>query len=202
MSSSESVIHDIVSKVTSKDVRRKKDNKPIKIYTIETRKGLTLTTALKETATAAYALRGEQVDLWVKVEQNGKFINKYLQAISRTKPEYELPSDDIPTDDPIPQEEPRDMSRGLPEIPDTTKENDEKIWRQVAAKVSAQISSSPTEFWDNLDDLMIYFETGRKPNGFQKAQDAEANQFIPEGAVAAGGSYFDENAPTDSDIPF
>lgn len=57
-------------------------------------------------------------------------------------------------------------------------EKNKSIHRQVAAKVSAQISKSPGEFWSNVGDLFVYFQTGMPP-GQQVQENSFPNDDIP-----------------------
>lgn len=123
---------------------------------------------------------------------------------------------------PPPQPPPPPPQQPLGESPlDFEARKNESIHRQVAAKVSAQISNTPQDFWANVYDLFLYFQSGHRPQltgGVQpqvvaaqvveeprqnaaayKPFDSGTNQFVPAAAYAA------PDAPPphgDDDIPF
>jgi len=74
---------------------------------------------------------------------------------------------------------------------------DASINRQTAAKVSAQISTSASEFWANVLDLARYFDTGQTPS-------QPGPTIHPDQAFAAAGTGYDNAPPShgDADIPF
>lgn len=190
-------IDGVIASVDGRHVTRKSDNQQFMLYEVTTENGMKATTSKRELAEQAFDLKGKPAVLVVKDIQKGEYTNHYLQSVypnpglkslqeasqqalgasenfkvPTTMYEPALPSPALPQ-----------ASRDIP-IEEPTQKNT-FIWRQTAAKVSAQISDTSDEFWSNLDSLVTYFETGNKP----KDQLAGV---APEGA---------SDAP-DDDIPF
>lgn len=88
---------------------------------------------------------------------------------------------------------------GQPQLQDVSvfpTKKDASIARQTAAKVSAELSTSPAEFWANCVDLARYFDTGQTPQ--QRPTIPAEQQF-----AAAGTGYDNSPPPHDDDsIPF
>lgn len=176
----------VASNVTNKELTRKSDGRKFTLYTVETDHG-SFTTAKRDLAQRAYSLIGKPASYHVKTEQRGEFTNYYLESV---EPISQAVADSAFT--------PPMMNQvsGPPSRPDVYQEpvgepagptaKDMMIFRQTAAKVSAQISTTPNEFWLNLDDLVAYFADGTKPS----APDMSG--------VGMGGS----SGFSDDDIPF
>lgn len=80
---------------------------------------------------------------------------------------------------------------------------DSAIARQTAAKVAAEISTSPTEFWANCVDLARYFDSGTLPMNAQQAGPTASPDQQYAGMAAAGQGYSNTPPPpTNDDIPF
>lgn len=172
-------------------------------------------------ANEANRLIGQQVELTGRIETNDRgYENNYLDDVRlgtgaqqranpaeqamRTQPAPEAPRQAIPEQAPP-------ASAG-PTLKDVA------IARQVAAKVSAGISTDAVSFWANLDPLVTYFLFGLKPPEFSgpftntPAADVakvieraipKQNEFIPAGAYADPGPEAGRPAPDEfEDLPF
>jgi hypothetical protein len=213
----------VIKDVDYRDVNRKADGKPIRIYQIHTTDGVKWTTNRKDIATDAFRMVGQQVEIQGRQEENGIYTNYYLDEVHAPganppqaggqwappqatgfAPEPPVLAPATITVQPQPITTAPNSEIG-PQGPTPT---DWAIWRQTAAKVSAHISSGAAEFWANVDDLVNYFAyaikpqapsivPGSRPEPIQPQQ----NQFIPESAYADPGP---EPRPdyNDSDIPF
>lgn len=165
---------------------------------------------------------GQTVDMVVRVEQKGNFTNRYAdivtpnltgqvpasnavmqamqaaQQANRVQPSVPNP---MITQPQVPNTV---GGMGQPQLQDISvfpTRKDSSINRQTAAKVAAQISSSPAEFWGNCQDLARYFDSGQVPAGNPTSPptgQADQAQF------AMAGSGYDNSPPShgDNDIPF
>lgn len=158
--------------VASRQATRKADGAKFTLYDVRLSDGETYTTSRRDVAEQAHALTGQSVVATIKIEQNGVYTNRYLNAVQGTG-----------FGAPAPGQFPPAAAPAASAIPVNTgsSDNDEKIYRQVAAKVSANLSTTESEFWGNVDALVHYFKTGEKP--------------------IASGSFASTPPPTD-DIPF
>lgn len=166
----------------------------------------------KELAEQAWNLRGTLALLQVDVKQNGNFTNRTLKSIAAKVDAGFAPAlsameqsigrsftEPYVDSSPGPQiqfsEAPQEGS-GTPK--------DTSIWRQVAAKVSAQLMpQDKAEFWDNVATLYRYFETGIIPG--QLLQELSAGTMEQAQATDPMSSVsFAEATGTapDDDIPF
>lgn len=196
------VVEDQITAINSEQKHRKADGQPFTLYKIETAKGLTLETFKRDVAEAAHATGGQPALLTVKVEQNGEYVNRYLQ-MATIKPSGEagyamqgamqahaqaLPpdADSFTTYRPgggsVANGNPITQSR-----PEGPAQKDIYIWRQTATKVAAHLSKTDGEFWANVGLLLAFYETGRPPAYPQPAQ-------AQQGAPAQPGAY--GNLPT------
>jgi hypothetical protein len=201
--------------VTFRDVTKKADGKQIRIFEVEDQNGIKWTTSRQDIANEAFRRVGQMAQIQGREEQNGAYLNRYLDMVSEPgvltpPPSQEFPIPGVvqsaldaslprapmaptPPPAPIPPSAP-----AQPTIqPSGPTEHDWQIWRQVAAKVSATVSTTAPEFWSNLDDLVRYFAYGTKPSYVP----GDAPRFIPEGAIQESNA---EGPPpyTDDDIPF
>lgn len=98
----------------------------------------------------------------------------------------------------------------------------ESIHRQTAGKVAAAVSRDAQEFWANIQDIKVYFDSGVVPlpysrqstmkshAGDEPAHDEWGNTLLPEVAenvergrqeAATDSSFYNPGSP-DADIPF
>lgn len=174
-------IEGVVTGVEMRDVRRKSDNQQFTMYEVSTQQGMKATTTKRDLAEQAFDLKGQKALLMVKEVPKGEYTNYYLQAVYPSpglKSLQEASSQALGSSEnfkapstmfepPLPSPAPPAATRDIPEAGSTeagSTEKDLTIWRQTAAKVSAQISNTADEFWANLDQLVRYFDTGSKPN--------------------------------------
>lgn len=155
----------LIADVRSVD-KRTKDGRPWKKYEIVLGDGQVLQ-ARQEVANEAWKFKGQLAELEVESKQNGQYINHYLNDV---RPPGMTPNGNLPPWEQQGAGQPANAAAYQPaqqaaqaqtEAPSAY---DMRIYRQCAAKVSASLSTDPREFWDNLDDLMTYFVTGRKPS--------------------------------------
>lgn len=146
------------------------------IYDVVDQEGNKWTAWDKDTAEAAWHLKGQRAQAQVEVKQNGKYTNRTLITIgpsgaSVPTPEI-FPSAPTFPPDPIAPNEASSL------IPQTT-DRDRNIWRQTATKVAASLApATEVEFWANVLMLYSYYETGVIPNGAPQEQ-AETDDGIP-----------------------
>lgn len=162
-----------VVSVASRDVKRRSDGQMFKLYDVTLSDGNTYTTSKRDTAEYAHGMTGKPALCTIKVEQNGVYTNRYLNAIQSLDGAFGItqPSTTAP---------PTQTTFTTSPIPDTSSEKEDRIMRQAAAKVSAQLSSTPAEFWGNLDHMMDWFRLGKKPDWFtSEPQPAPASQLGP-----------------------
>lgn len=115
----------------------------------------------------ARAMQGQTVEMQTRTEQKGQYTNYYLDSFGNgglvgTAPPQPSQSAPVAYQPQPAQSELPAFSGPQPSLSDPT-QRDLQIWRQVALKVSAQLSNSPHEFWGNLADLMRYIEHGQIP---------------------------------------
>lgn len=203
---SDSVIQGVVSHIDSKPITSKKTGKAMTIYEIYLTDQSRWSTVNTETANAAKSLVGQHATLHVRIEQNGDFVNQYLQGIGPSNGGTVPVQTDQLVGSHVPQPQtiaapPAMITTQTPNIlpqsvatptPDWAMEQQERkneaIHRQTATKVAAWLAkpdSTPQEFWANVDDLIQFYTSGIKPN-----LQANANGFQ---GVPAG---------VDDDIPF
>lgn len=222
----------VFTEITAKNVNRKSDGKEITIYEAIDHNGLKWTTSRQDLAGDINRSIGQQIQIQGREEVNGIYTNRYLEGVfpagtipTGVTPSAEFPIPPViaaqvspgllgpmppisgpsfapPSPPPTPAPMPTQVPPGLPSETDWT------IWRQVAAKVSATLSSTPTEFWANVDDLVHYFAFGVKPQpepigGTYTPAPANAvslpqppsRQFIPEGVPQPAGQFVDDDIP-------
>lgn len=161
----ETQIQATVQSVTSVQRVRKADNQPFTLYEVKVSNGQTYSTSKRPIAEQAHALTGSLAILTVDEQVNGQWTNYYLNAIQGTQPSMTTDNGSI-TQPSITFTQPTtSASNSLSLISDRTAENDEKIWRQVATKVAAKMSANPSEFWQNVDNLIEFYRSGSKPEG-------------------------------------
>jgi len=133
----------------------------------------------------ARAYTGQQVEIVGRAVTNERgFTNyqlDYIGPIGAGTP--------TPTPQPIPNQ---------PQPQPQNQERQQSIHRQVAAKVAAVVSTTPQEFWPNVNDLFTYFETGRTPMTNNPEWTMQQAMTQAQEAQAAAAGYVHD----DSDIPF
>lgn len=159
----------VIVKVTSKTINGR--NGAFTKFEIEANDGRTYQTTKREIAELAHAKQGQNVTIGYYTKENNGYTNYILTSVGGGAAQGGgIPSADA-------------SQAGIPaQAQESPSETRESIHRQVAAKVAAQLSQTPQEFWGNVTDLKRFFDTGEVP-----------------GAQAAGGSAA---APIDDDIPF
>lgn len=169
------------SAVTHKQLRRKSDGRSFTMYTVETDRG-SFSTSRRDIAADANRLLEQPARFLVKTEQRGEFLNYYLEAVEPANGAPHTYSGSFPQEMPRPkqpqqqqqqqpQQQPRQerqeyQQQELVGTPAGPTEKDVFIFRQTAAKVTAQISRTPEEFWENIDAITAYFTDGSKPPMF------------------------------------
>jgi len=171
--------------------------------------------ARKDVFNQAQALVNAQVEAITRTEQKGQYTNYYLDFVEQrgvagnSQQSY--------------QQGGQTQAMTAAEQVNTRTAAEERtnisIHRQVAAKVAAKISTNAQDFWVNIEDLFIYFQTGKHPYArhavtpdpipHENRQNADAyrqyreepdNQYVPQSAYQDPGSQLPP--PDDSDLPF
>lgn len=162
-------LHGTIKSVTRKDLTRKSDGQPFTIFDIDTTCGR-ISTSNQQHAQAANGMVGQTAFFDVTAKENGFYTNYYLNAIKQeheTPVRTEWPQADISYSSPgagttsVTATAPQPVSFSQPGL--SGAEKDASIWRQTATKVAATIGGSPSDFWANVDDLMVYYATGKVP---------------------------------------
>jgi len=198
----------MIKAVNKRDLVRKRDNKPFTLYEIVDHNNVKWSTGRRDLAEEAANLIGKPAQIQGHEEQNNNgYTNYYLDDIFPGNGQPQQPQS---TDFRLPQERAQTTTafQGHVQNPAITQSETDgdkqiRIMRQAAAKVSALISPSATEFWANCDTLLNYFMTGQKP------------QIVPMsvsdgGTTQTGNKFFADPGPeadkplfdTDDDIPF
>ena len=198
---SDKVVATIVS-VTPSQVNTKRG--PAVKHTIMTAAGAELQTFKADLAQTAQSLIGQAVEIEYDVSVNGEWTNYYplsilpvanpaLQAqmvqatLGSQSPGAQFAGQMAQTAAPLPGSVPNTLGgQGHPPLQTGDYFADPKtvsIHRQVAAKVAAAMvteQSTPTEFWANVEALVVYFNSGATPLDIAKV---------------SGGGEFDEGIP-------
>lgn len=158
-------IQAVITGVSPRTVTRKSDGQQFTIY--EVNANATNYQARKDVFDQAAALVGQPVLMEVRTEQKGTFTNHYVDSIAANGP-APVP---VTTSAPV-YTAPSTTSTAasftvtggasLPAPPN----RDLTIWRQTATKVAAHLSKTPSEFWKNVNDLILFYETGQEPDAF------------------------------------
>jgi hypothetical protein len=141
----------------------------------------------------AQTMVGQQVEIVGRVEQKGNFTNYYADLVQLAGAPQATHMQAMQA---VQQAQQSAVAAGrvqqaLPGSYPT--EKDHSITRQTAGKVAAQISSTPQEFWQNVQDLARYFDTGQVPV-MHAGNPGQPN-------IAAVGAN-DGREYTDDDMPF
>lgn len=166
-------------------VNRRDGSGSFTIHEFKDAQGQTLQ-ARQDIVPLATSLIGQQVEVIVREEQKGNFLNRYLDFVAPAN------GNGAPTHAYVAQQTyaPQTASPQAPAPNQPVSENERQnmITRQTAAKVSAVISKTPSEFWQNCEDLSRYFQTGYTPNAVRTAETLTGQTLPPP--------------HTDEDIPF
>jgi len=120
-------------------------------------------------------LIGAQVEMVTRVEQKGDFTNYIADHVSISERQPNATAQIMGAQQAQAQrgqQQPQQSQQVMPRQV-TPQEKEISIHRQVAAKVAAKISTSPDEFWNNINDLFTYFQSGQVPS--QAVQDYAGN---------------------------
>lgn len=196
--------------VTEKNVTRKADGHQIKMYDVQVTDGtqagtVIYSTTFVEEANKAFEMLNKHVQLSVKVEQNGKWINRYLQrVIGEIDPPQAQPvangggfagaqqqvqpdkndffGNQIQTSFGInggngvtSHTEAPETKSEIPQSASYENEREKSIHRQCASKVAAMLfvaGDSQVDFFDNVDALVRFYESGVKPLSVEIAQES------------------------------
>lgn len=125
---------------------------PFTIYEVQL--GGQMYRARKPVYDQAFTLRGQTVIVETHSEQKGEWTNLFLDSI---QPAQQMPAVPAQTSGAVQTEF----------VPDGVPTNrDLQIWRQTATKVAAHLQEpgeSEETFWSNVEKLVWFYETGRRP---------------------------------------
>lgn len=190
------VINTTIRDVTPRQVTRKSDGQQITLWEVIDGDG-TKWTARKDIATLAQNMLGQPVTIVTRVEQNGSYTNRYLDAVelnmgAQIQQEFNQPQAPNYAQAAM-QAQPQHPTPQPQYVPD---DRIESIYRQTACKVAAHISTGQLDFWKNVGVLINFFRTGIFPI---VVEDENQND-----SRAYGGGY--DNPPPDGlfddSIPF
>ena len=139
----------VVKDVSRKQITPKNGGNPFTLFEIDAGDN-TWTTKRQELALTAHSLKGRTAVISGKVEQKGNYTNYYLDSIAETDAPPTSDIFDTPT-------------ATIPESNGNNDAREENIHRQVATKVAAQLADNPADFWQNVDTLMRFYQTGVHP---------------------------------------
>jgi hypothetical protein len=188
-------LHGTITNVQSHVKTRKSDGKNFTLFEILMDGGTKYSTTDKAIAERAYNLVGKFVNMNFTEKHNGAYTNLYvnnivaipiahnekeiLEVLNDQNSSYTPPSSAIQTPQP-----------SLPQ-PATNDSREKTIWRQTATKVAAILSTDYEKFWTYVDELIAFYETGKKPS-------LDETRFVPKGA----GQVEIPQSTHDDDIPF
>jgi hypothetical protein len=202
-------LHGTITNVQSHVKTRKSDGKSFTLFEISIDGGTKYSTTDRAIGQLAYNLIGKFVSMTFVEKQNGSYTNLYvndLVAIPIANNEKEilevLNDHNSSYVSPTPSNAiPRPAAAPAP-TPTPTPANDSRektIWRQTATKVAAHLSTDYEKFWTHVDELIAFYETGKKPSlNVNQFSANDENQFIPKNA----GNIPQAEIPNDDDIPF
>lgn len=158
-----------IKEVTKRNIEPKSGAAPFTLFEIEDSEGTKWTTKKQGLALEAHSLVGKLVSINGTIKENGNFKNYYLEGLTEAQG---VPDTFTQT------------NGNSNTFRDTSGDNQESIYRQVATKVAAVLSDDSPSFWENVNLLMTYYRTGEQPG--------------QEGNFATAAAFTD----VDSDIPF
>jgi hypothetical protein len=102
---------------------------------------------------------GSVVEADTRTEQNGQWTNYYVDDLRPQQQGF------VPQQPSGPASSPSQYPvQAQPPAPPSPSEKDVTIWRQCATKVAAHLAGGGAgSFWENVDILMRYYETGEHP---------------------------------------
>lgn len=192
---------------------RKSDGQPYTCYDIVDQDGVKWVAWEKDLAERAFNLKGQPALWQVEIVQNGQYTNRTLKGIdakisSGFEPALKAMEASIGTFDPRTHSpgatvtfDPQTAFSQIPGSPGVPRDTDRYIWRQVATKVAATLGGTASEFWDNVEALVCFYETGQ-------SQAVSLGQLVASGQVQLGagnisaGNGFPTEPPPNDDIPF
>lgn len=202
MSKLETVVYDAF--IVSVDTRQVKSG-TMTIWDVVTQDGTKWVTFNAGLGNKAIGLKGQMADLQVTIEQ-GDFTNYYLQGIQPAKSGAAPPvgSEVVQAAQRAQEASQRGPEVSYDQYKDLDKEKEERrnqsIHRQTATKVAAELSESPSEFWQNVRDLCEFYKSGYVPTNDAGQVDRESSVTSHTADPAEDASFFQANA--DDDIPF
>lgn len=193
-----------------------RDGRNSTIYDILDGAGTKWSTFKQPVANEANRLIGHPVELIGRIEKNDRgYENNYLDdvrlATGAQQRQAEQPRGSYaPADRAMQAQQPeRPQQQSIPKAVWAPDEKDWSIFRQVAAKVSAQISSTPEDFWENLPALVTYFAYGFFPPEYGRNAAAPdihepipQERFLPAGYVDPGPEPGKPGPDQFDDLPF
>lgn len=127
--------------------------------------------ARQDVANIARGFIGQRVEMVCRTEQNGKYTNRYIDSVLPLNGSAPTVAAAVAAAQQTMQaQQEAQVRREVANPPYVFDDKDRSIFRQVAAKVSAEISDNEAEFWQNCKDLTLYFETGVAAEGIRKAE--------------------------------
>lgn len=214
--------HDTTVQGVQQRVVNKRTGGTTTVYDVIDGNGVKWSTFKQPVANEANRLIGHRVEMQIRIEQNGQYENKFIDDIrafgmnggsaqaEQPRGGYSPAERAMSASGVQPDPQPMAVDTPIPMAPqgedDKTKQI--RIMRQAAAKVSAVISTTPIDFWRNLDPLFNYFQTGLMPQDFladavtsyAQPEPTQQSEFFPAGTADPGREY--SGSPTDDDIPF
>lgn len=184
------VLDTVILSVNPKQVTRKRDNQLITIWEATIQDGTVWSTPRADVGNQAIASIGVPSSLGVKMEvqPNSNFPKRYLQSVTpkaggvvgaqvahaqaaqagQAAPIPVTQATYPPTTPTPAAPQPIDVQAELAKLEDqqaaASRAKDQDIHRQVALKVAAWLNpANPAEFWENVDKLEHYMNTGEKP---------------------------------------
>jgi hypothetical protein len=193
--------------VDGTDRRMVKDG-TLAIYDVFTQDGTQWSTFKAELYDRARRLQGQTADWKGVIEQKENFTNRTLIAIRPHQDGFEADGNAGTQERPsqgrqaaeraqVAQVEYGDY-KAVAEAQELRKQ--ESIHRQTAGKVAAEISNDPAEFWDNVQSIKTYFDSGVVPLPYARQSSVKSHagdEPIPQADEAPDGW-----ADPDEDIPF
>src|SRR5215471_4683802 len=155
---------------------------------------------------------GQRVLAVVRVEQRGEFTNYHLDSVELAGAQPAPQEGYVPV-----QQAQQAQVQTAPQTPTSQpivapneRERQASIHRQTAAKVAAAMSGTPSEFWENVQTVFRFFETGQIPVlGSYTAGESPVNVQRQNAAAYSPPDYGDPGPQegyvpvgADDDLPF
>jgi hypothetical protein len=156
--------------------------------------------ARQDTFNQAMQMIGQRVVAVVRVEQRGEFTNYYLDSVELAGAQPAQQQGYQPAQQ-AQQAQPPQTPTSPPIVAPNERERQSSIHRQTAAKVAAKMSSTPNEFWENVQTVFRFFETGQIPTLGNYVAGESPPQAQRQNAAAYAPPDYGDPGPQEGYVP-